>query len=90
MLQRYNIIRHYNGLFDSTATLAVTDNLCYAVSLVENLSIAYKDNPCYSFDFKKIVPLLHHSLDWCPGSSFASGGKAINCRNYNDYLKQKP
>ena len=89
MKQRYDIIEIYNGLFDSTRMLATTDSLVCAVHLVEYLKFASENNPCYSFDFKKIDDTVSE-LDWYPGETFDSFGKIIDCKNYKEFLEKKP
>ncbi len=90
MKQRYDIIEIYNGLFDSTRMLATTESLICAVHLLEHLKFAEKNNPCYSFDFLKIDDTTDETLDWFPGQTFDSFGKVINCKNYEEFLEQKP
>lgn len=90
MKQRYDIIEIYNGLFDSRKILATTDDLFNAVRIIEHLKQAEKENPCYSFDFKKIDDTLDKSLDWYPGKTFDSFGKVIDCKNYKEFLEKKP
>lgn len=89
MKNRYHIIETYNGLFDSTRMLAATDSLICAVHLVEHLKFAEENNPCYSFDFLKVDDTVNE-LDWFPGQTFDSFGKTINCKNYKEFLEQKP
>ena len=51
--------------------------------------IAEDENPCYSFDFLKVDDTVNE-LDWFPGQTFDSFGKTINCKNYKEFLEQKP
>lgn len=89
MKQRYDIIEIYNGLFDSFSILATTDSLFTAVRMIEHLKKAEEENPCYSFDFKKIDDTVSE-LDWYPGETFDSFGKIIDCKNYKEFLEKKP
>lgn len=86
MKERYKIIEIYNGSFDSVNVLSVTDSLFYAVHLVELLKKNEIENPCYSYDFRKIVCNVDPVLDFIPVDDFDS---AFNCRNYEDFVKRK-
>ncbi|MGN0797125.1 MAG: hypothetical protein ACI4M5_02875 [Christensenellales bacterium] len=87
MYQRYEIIEEYNGLFDSKIKLCTTDSLTHALYIVKTFEKAYEDNPCYSYDFKKIATDLDESLDFYPDKSFLDS-KVIDCKSMQDFLEK--
>ena len=86
MRKRYKIYETYNGLFDTKNVLCLTDSLFHAVHIVEQLNKATEDNPCYDYDFVKLVASVDETLDYYPGESFLDEGFVLNCSNYEDFL----
>ena len=86
MRQRYKIYLTYDGLIDLKNVLCITDSLYHAVHIVEQLNKAIEDNPCYNYDFIKIVQDVDEGLDFCPGAGIFDEGFVIDCIHYEDFL----
>ena len=89
MIERYRIYETYNGLFDSKILLCSTDSLFNAVHVVEILKKFENENPCYSYDFQKVVCFIDDLLDYFPGDSFSEKGHVYTAVNYNEFIRQK-
>lgn len=81
---RYVLIEAYSGLFDSKSVIAYCSGLQEVVFLIEKLQHFCDINPCYSYDFKKIVEDTDNALDFI---MFDDVGFIADCRTYDDYLK---
>ena len=86
-IARYEIYEEYNGLFDSNKVLCFTDNLFDAVHLVELLKKTEEENPCYSYDFKKITSVIEPDKDFYP-SEKCGKSHVYRATNYADFLEE--
>lgn len=88
-IERYRIYETYNGLFDSKHHICSADTLFNAVHVVELLKKFEKENPCYSYDFQKVVSFVDSFLDYYPGESLSDVGHVYTAVNYEEFLEQK-
>ena len=89
MIERYRIYETYNGLFDDKNLICSTDCLFNAVHVVEILKEFENKNPCYSYDFQKVVFSVDELLDYYPGDSLFGKGNVYTAVNYGEFLKQR-
>lgn len=88
-IERYRIYETYNGLFDSKQHICSADTLFNAVHVVELLKKFEEENPCYSYDFQKVVSFVDSFLDYFPGESLSDEGHVYTAVNYAEFLEQK-
>lgn len=86
---RYYVYEEYNGLFDDKMLLCTTESLFNAVYLVEIFNEIRKDNPCYSYSFKKVATDLDPVNDYFPGKTLCDKGFVYKATTYEEFRQER-